>query len=154
PGPPHHTLNHQLWFSVMVYRLARALGRPDLEAAPGRHFARLPELIHVETRYLHMLVAPQYRPPQPPRPSPVPLPAALRHGVEDRREAGRATEQSIGYLSFTLLGAALLHREAPDLPLWRNERWLGAVWQSVAFADEQIFSLPEGKNCYAYSYNP
>jgi hypothetical protein len=153
-GSPHHTLNHQLWFSVMVYRLARALGQPDLEVSPLRHFDRLPELIHVEGRYLHMLVAPRHRPPEPPLRSRIPLLGPLRRAVENVREGRRATEQSVGYLSFTLLGAALLHREAPDLPLWRDERWLAAVRSSVAFADERIFSLPEGNNRYAFSYNP
>ncbi len=151
-APVHHTLNHQLWLTVMIYRLARLRNLAELEARARLFFVNLPRIARLQRRYVHMLVSEAYRPQHSPGRNLLHQLGKLRHAIEEFREARRVKQQSLGYLSFTLHGLAMLHEADPQLPLWHDETSQRMLRSSVAFADEAVFNLRV--NPYAFSYNP
>jgi len=115
------TLNQQIWFSAVAFKVAKLTENEELEERARLFFSNLPNQIRFNGRYINHLIHPL---------------ANLFY-----------QKQSRGYLSFTLAGLAYAFKLSPSLI---NKEVAQLIEPAIQYADSKIFYY-DCKFCWSYN---
>lgn len=150
---PDATFNHQAWFaaiSAMVLRAARDAGLPldDLATGPERFADRLFSIMHRNCRYVvEQKVRHRYHGS---------LHGYLRQAASNlynRFVTRRLKTRSVGYLTFTLHGVAMLRAALPHHPVWRSARFARLAQHAQRYMQRPEFFSACTANRFAFPHN-
>lgn len=143
----HPVLNQQIWFCLQAYRVASLRENGELMNRVIPFLYQLPDLLSFKGGVIDMYIPARHLPKAG-------LIERALQALKARRKRVSRENYRVGYLSFTLLGLALLHRLSPRLHLWKQPRLHTAVRQSIKFLDTAVLQRQPGDNRFLYSYNP
>ncbi|TVR00040.1 MAG: glycosyltransferase [Spirochaetaceae bacterium] len=145
---PDATFNHQVWFaavSALVLRTGRGL---PTAGGPALFARRLFAIMHRNPRYVvEQKVRHRYHGN---------LPGYLRQAASNiyHRVVTRSLrERSVGYLSFTLHGVALLKDAMPTHPVWRSRKFAALVRHATRYMNRPAFFEECTRNRFAFPHN-
>ncbi|MBN2142793.1 hypothetical protein JW711_05690 [Candidatus Woesearchaeota archaeon] len=140
----NHSMNQQVWFALMHLRAGRALKNKTLLKRYSMFMDRLPRTIRRSGKIMDMWIDENVLIGQPHQ--------YLLRKVQRIRKRKQLWEESIGYLSFTLLGLALIRKEDPQGNVWRDDRIIKLIANSLEEANKK--HLPaESMNRFMFRYN-
>ncbi len=152
--PPDATFNHQAWFAAMAARIAErwgTLARSNEAADAVELFLRrLFANLKVNRR---MVIEQKVK--NKPR-SGVPLKVVLRQGVANsyNRWVRRSLyPRSVGYISFSLHGLAMLREFRPAHPVWRSRRWRRFRRLAARYIPRERYFREATANRFAFQHN-
>ncbi|MCW4005718.1 MAG: hypothetical protein NWF04_03865 [Candidatus Bathyarchaeota archaeon] len=141
----HSTLNQQLWFFIMSYKVAALTNRAELRDHNTKFLAQLPYILKFNSEFIGMLISERHLTQN-----------FLSFAKLRMRNALTRDEYTVGqgYLAFTLSGLATLYLLEPNLSLWGDSGFKKKIAESLQYLEKSVFNLGLNQNKYAFPYNP
>lgn len=138
----NQSLNQQLWLGLMSYKTGKLSGNKELVRRAELFFEKIPAMVRPNGRIFDIWINEKIFGLRR---------ARFSYKLKRLRKIVCLRRESEGYLSCTLAVLALIHGQAPELGIWKDEKLLLLIKTSLEFANRELF---ENKTEFLYRYNP